>query len=301
MSLNSTSLSYVFADSLRAVRENFATMFFSALTVGFSLAILSFFVFIMININAMASLWGNSAQVVLYVKDGAIAKGAEKVLLGDLKKVYGVKDATYISKNDALNILKESMEGSPGLLDGLKKNPLPASFEVTLNEKIIKAGKVDTLVSEFGKLKYVEDVQFGKDWVERLGSILGFIRAFTIVVSSFMALAIIFIISNTIRLAVYAKASEIEVLRLIGASDAYIKIPFFIDALFQAFGGALIAFGFLSLGIFAMSHNADPYILAVISTPFSPMTLGLSLLVTAATLSVVASYFSLGKFLGSIK
>lgn len=301
MSLNSTSFSYVFADSLRALRENFTTMFFSALTVGFSLAILSFFVFIMININSMASLWGNSAQVVLYVKDGAIAKGAEKVLLSDLKKVYGVKDARYISKDDALNILKESMEGSLGLLDGLNKNPLPASFEITLSEEILKEGKVDTLVGEFSKLKYVEDVQFGKDWVERLGSILGFIRAFTIVVSAFMALAIVFIISNTIRLAVYAKAPEIEVLRLIGASDAYIKIPFFIDALFQAFVGALIAFAFLSLGIWVMSYNTDPYILAVIAIPFSPLMLLAMLLSIAAVLSVVASYFSLGKFLGSIK
>jgi cell division transport system permease protein len=148
---------------------------------------------------------------------------------------------TYTSKAEALQQFKREMQGKEALLEGLGENPIPASLQLRVHEAYQTPEALKQLTASLSRLEGVEDVMYGQEWVDRLSSVIQVLRLLGLSVGLALGLASLLIVSNTIRLAVYARAEEIEVMRLVGASRLHIRIPFVLEGVIQGTLGAVLA------------------------------------------------------------
>jgi cell division transport system permease protein len=292
----SFSLLYTVTDAIRSIRANFTTAILSSLTVGFALAIFAVFLIVFINLNVVLDTWGDRTHIVVYIKEGAERGGVEP-LKAKVAKIPGVKSVRYVSRDEALKLLREELKGQEGILEGIGSNPLPPSFEIKLKGTHRNPRGVKATVESLKKITWVEEVQYGAEWVEKFSGFLRFVELAALVVGVFLAAATLFIISNTIRLTVYARKEEIEVMRALGATDMFVKIPFFIEGMVQGLVGGILALGMLVLARYVLAMNIPPYLGFVVASPVS-VPLLLSILVMAGiAIGVAGSLVSLGRFL----
>lgn len=287
-----SNLLYMLKDSLRSLRENLATTIFTAVTLGFSLSIFTLFLFVFSNLNAAVSNWGDRTQVIAYIKDSAsVDKLKESV-----EKIQGVKSVEFVSKEKALKELKDGLKGHETVLEGVDTNPLPASFEIKIGDYKNPA-QVNAVVEQLKQMDWVEEVQYSREWVEKVSAFLKFVELAALMIGVFLAAATIFIISNTIRLAVYARKDEIEILRLVGASDSFIKIPFFVEGVAQGFLGGAIALFILGAGRYILLSKIPPYFAFAAVFPIPAPLLFVILVFAGILMGVVGTFISMGKFL----
>ncbi len=295
---------YALGDSFRNYRENFGTNFLSSLTVAFSLAIFAFFFIIFSNLNNVVESWGDRTHIVIYIDDKAIAKNSSEkvtkkiaVMKNALLEIQGIKSITYVSKDQALSDLKEELKEYKEVIEGIGENPLPASFDIRLIDRYRSGEGLGLVVDRLGSFDWAADVQYGEEWVEKFSSFLAFAKLGTFIVALFLASATLFIISNTIRLTVFARRDEIEVMRLVGASDLFIKTPFFIEGVLQGLGGGIIALAMLYLGRFLVSLKTPDYFMFILENSFSVAYLAGALALSGVIMGAAGSLLSLRKFL----
>lgn len=290
----SSNLLYIFTDAVRSLRENSVTTALTAVTLGVSLAIFSIFVFVFVNLNAAISSWGDRTQIVAYVKDGPETPEAIKEAV---RAIPGVSSVEFVSKERALAELKEELKGHQAVLEGVESNPLPASVEIKVGGIYRNPAAVSTVVGRLKQMSWVEDVQFNREWIEKISALLGFVELAALFMGVFIAGATVFIISNTIRLAVYARKDEIEIMRLVGASDRFIKVPFFIEGVVQGFMGGVIALLITGAARYIVVASIPPYFNFIVQTPF-PLPVIVVMLISAGVLMGVAgSLISMARFL----
>lgn len=290
----SSNLLYIFTDAVRSLRENSVTTALTAVTLGVSLAIFSIFVFVFVNLNAAISSWGDRTQIVAYIKDGPETPEAIKEIV---RAIPGVSSVEFVSKERALAELKEELKGHQAVLEGVDSNPLPASVEIKVGGIYRNPAAVSTVVSRLKQMSWVEDVQFNREWIEKISALLGFVELAALFMGVFIAGATVFIISNTIRLAVYARKDEIEIMRLVGASDRFIKVPFFIEGVVQGFMGGVIALLITGAARYIVVASIPPYFNFIVQTPF-PLPVIVVMLISAGVLMGVAgSLISMARFL----
>ncbi|VAV83731.1 Cell-division-associated, ABC-transporter-like signaling protein FtsX [hydrothermal vent metagenome] len=301
--IRGAALIYTVIDGLRGLKENFVTTILSSLTVAFALAIFSLFIIVFVNLNSFVEGMGDRTHIVAYVKDGALStkkdstgKGAAKVK-ASIEALSGVSSVEYISKKEAFAILKGEMKDNLALLEGVSPDILPASFEIKLAADRITPKDIRLVVESLKGQPWVEDIQHGTEWAERFGAILGFMEAAAIFLGLFLGAATIFIISNTIRLAVYARRDEIEIMRYLGAPTIYIKTPFLIEGIAEGVIGGAVAMAALFLGDLVLGIYIPPDLVFILDNPFSPLLLFILLILGGLVLGVVGSIFSLGRFL----
>ncbi|MFQ5329295.1 MAG: permease-like cell division protein FtsX [Thermodesulfobacteriota bacterium] len=290
------TLLYLLREALRNIRSNLLTTLFTVVTIGLSLAIFTVFIVVLTNLNGIIQTWGGKIQVVAYLKGDVGPTDIDK-MEKRVGKMTGVESVRYISKKGALDLLKEDLKGYKGILDDLTTNPLPPSFEIKLKPSFRNRDGITEVVATLSGIRGIDDIQYGQRWVERFTAILGFVELFALVIGGFLGAATLFIISNTIRLTVYARRDEIEVARLVGASAGYIKIPFLLEGIFQGFVGGLLATGLLYLIRYLLASNIPTTFHTVIELPFSLMIIILSLVVAGVGLGISGGMISLSRFL----
>jgi cell division transport system permease protein len=207
-----------------------------------------------------------------------------------------VKEVVYVSKDDALKRFRENLaeRGQPDLTGSLDSNPLPASIEVYLVEATDFSSVVTQLQSAPG-VERVDDVQ---QLVDRVTTVTTVIRTGGIIALILVGLTVLFIIVNTIRLAVTSRAEEIEVMRLVGASDAFIRWPFIFEGALVGLFGAMLTL--LILGVAAGPLSSLMYgFFRVLPLEFGTLVRDVAalVLVTGVGLGVVGSYVSVRSYL----
>lgn len=215
-----------------------------AITIAF--LITGIFLLLTLNLRAVVDRWGEDFQVVVFLRDD-ITKEQEALIRKRLDGEMAVRDVTYVSKNEALDKFRREAGGQESLLEGMKTNPLPASFELRIRETYQTVGALGQLAASLTRMEGVEDVLYGQEWVERLTSVIEVMKILGIVFGGVLGLASLFIIANTIRMAVYARAQEIEIMRLVGATRTYIQTPLILEGTAQGGLGAALALGLLYL------------------------------------------------------
>ncbi len=289
-------LIYAFSDAARSLRGNLATTVLSAFTVAFTLAIFGLFLTLFVNLNAAAGSWGDRTRIAVYIKDGALKKGVDLLEAG-IREIPGVRDVRYVSKKEALEILKKELGGNAGVLDGVEPGILPASFEISLDPGFINPSDIRSIVNRLGMFGWVDDVQYGSEWVEKFSAFLRFVEVSALFVGVFLVAATVFIISNTIRLTVYARREEIEIMRYLGAPDLFIKIPFFMEGVAEGVLGGVLALGILFAGRHMLGAYIPPYFGFLLDNPFSPGLLLLIFVASGLVLGGAGSLISMGRFL----
>ena len=233
-----SSLSYFWGETFRSLFRNRFMAIASVLTVTLSMFILGVFLSAVLNINHMASYLENQVEMTVYLKDGLTT---DQVMgIGKyLKAQPGMKEIKFTNKDQAMKDFRERMGDQQGLLDAINGNPLPASYQMSFQTP----EQLKTAAEVVAKYQGIETVQYGKDIIEQLYKVAQVIRLSGIVLIIFLAGAELFIISNTIRLTVFARRREIQIMKYVGASNGFIRWPFLFEGMVIGFLGS----GFASL------------------------------------------------------
>jgi cell division transport system permease protein len=225
-------LRYIFEDALINIRRSGWGGLASIGTMAVSFIIVGIFLIITGNLGALVAEWKEQFQVTVFLEDGIT--GEQLALLRKrIQSERAVKGMTYTSKAEALQQFKRELQGKDSLLEGLGENPIPASLQLRVHEPFQTPEALKQLTASLSRVEGVEDVMYGQEWVDRLSAVIRLLRLLGLGVGLALGLASLLIVSNTIRLAVYARAEEIEVMRLVGASRLHVRAPFLLEGMIQ--------------------------------------------------------------------
>jgi cell division transport system permease protein len=225
-------LRYIFEDALINIRRSGWGGLASIGTMAVSFVIVGIFLIITGNLGALVAEWKEQFQVTVFLEDGITAEQLALVRKR-IQSERAVKGMTYTSKAEALQQFKRELQGKDSLLEGLGENPIPASLQLRVHEAYQTPEALRQLTASLGRVEGVEDVMYGQEWVDRLSAVIRLLRLLGLGVGLALGLASLLIVSNTIRLAVYARAEEIEVMRLVGASRLHVRAPFLLEGMIQ--------------------------------------------------------------------
>jgi cell division transport system permease protein len=204
----------------------------SVTTVLVLTLILGYFTAIMLNLEALANSLLREVQVVAYLDDDA----NQVSIAQQLERIPGVQEAHFVSKETALNKLVERMNGRIKV-DDLTRNPLPDSYEVAVET----ADALEHVAKRARRIAGVSYVKYGEEIAQRMLRFNALVRAVGVVILALLFLSTILIVSNTIRLTVFARRKEIEIMQMVGAAEWFIRWPFIIEGVVQGLVGAIIA------------------------------------------------------------
>ena len=290
-----SSLSYFWGETFRSLFRNRFMAIASVLTVTLSMFILGVFLSAVLNINHMASYLENQVEMTVYLKGGLTT---DQVMgIGKyLKAQPGMKEIKFTNKDQAMKDFRERMGDQQGLLDAINGNPLPASYQMSFQTP----EQLKTAAEVVAKYQGVETVQYGKDIIEQLYKVAQVIRLSGIVLIIFLAGAELFIISNTIRLTVFARRREIQIMKYVGASNGFIRWPFLFEGMVIGFLGS----GFASLILWegyktVVSEMAAAGLVFIPMIPLWPFMGYTTLIILAAgiVIGVMGSAISLRKYM----
>jgi cell division transport system permease protein len=209
-------------------------------TITLSFLILGIFLIIFLNAKGLMEEWGSRIRVTAYLRDSLSPERVDR-LKKNIRSFAEVQGVSYRSKDEALKALEERLQGREGLLRGLPRNPLPASLEIQLKAEYQNAVGVQRVVEKLRGAPEVEDLQFGSEWVERFSAFMVLLQILGLGLGGLLLLATIFVISNTIRLNIFARREEIEIMGSVGATGLFIRAPFYIEGVLQGILGAGLA------------------------------------------------------------
>ncbi|MBI2372981.1 MAG: ABC transporter permease [Deltaproteobacteria bacterium] len=267
-------------------------------TITVSLSLLATFVVIVENLARLADELGRDVEIGAYLRRSATAAEGE-AFAREVTSWSGVKAARYVTSTVAMSELEASLGVDRLVLEGLPPDLVPPSVEVRLEDRTWTVAEVRELAGKLRQQPGVEDVRYGQEDVERVTSLLAFARVVALVVGLALALGVVILVSNTIRLTVYARRDEIEVLSLIGATDWFVRAPFVIEGVIQGAVGAALSAGVL----LAMREVLTAWIARGLAFAYGPMELVVDplrifgmLLVVGVGLGLFGSILAVGRF-----
>lgn len=237
-------LYYQLKTTAQNIREHRATVLLSLAAVGFTLLLLASYLLLLSNLQSVGERLGRELQIMLYLDKGlsgqARARVEEAVRAG--KEVESVE---YCSPRKALRSLEEAMGEAARVLKGLPENPLPGSLEVRLKGPYRNMETIEKIASRLSGIEGVADVEYGGGWMKRFFAFIRILRWLALSLGLLLLFASVIVISSTLTLGFYSRKEEIEILRLVGATESYIRFPFFLESLLQGIGGAALALALL--------------------------------------------------------
>lgn len=233
-----------FKDSIKSIIRNRVMSLASISTVAAAIFIFGVFMLLAVNVNQVVSTVQSKIEVKAYLKKDVTTLKEQKIEK-EIKSLSGVTNVTYESKEQALEKWKKTLGKNQNLAEGLEKdNPLPAAFVV----KVDKSESIPQIAEQVAKIDGISEVNDGKDIVEKVNRATNFIKISSIVLMIILGIISMFLISNTIKITVYARKREISIMKYIGATDWFIRWPFILEGILLGFLGAIISIGFLSYG-----------------------------------------------------
>jgi cell division transport system permease protein len=289
------ALAYFFAEAATSLWRSRLMNALSVGTIAVSLFVLGAFLTLASNLNEVVARWSRKVQVTFYLTDGLEAPVRES-LVGRLQDDPAVESVEVITRDQALERFRALFRDLQTLPDDLGENPFPASVEATLRPGRESPEEVQRLVAAFEKAPGVEEVQYDLLWIQRLATAIRLVRGVGALLGGILVLAGVFTISNVIRLTVYARQDELDIMRLVGATRAYVKGPFVVEGLIQGGLGGLISVGLLWAAFRVLARDAlaasDLLGRAVV---FLPLDVCVFIVLGGMAVGVVGSLLSLGR------
>ncbi len=210
-----------------------------------------------------------------------------------------VSGIVTVAPEAALERFRNDFPELGDILDNLAANPFPASLEARLKREAGEPGKIAAFVREFRTARGVADAQYNRDWVDRMRALSRLVRAVGFFLGGILVLASFFIISNVIKLNVLARKNEIEILRLVGATNTFIRIPFLLEGMALGILGSLasLALLFIAVKMFPVYVGSLGALQQVLSFRFLSLAQGLGLIAAGAAIGLLGSATSVSRFL----
>jgi cell division transport system permease protein len=287
-------ISFFFREAFGSLRRNYFMTIAALVTVLLSMAVLGVVLVFASTINSMLKDLNSKVEITVYLKDSASATAVD-AMQAQIVGWTEVKTSNYVSKDAALARLREEFKDHPEILDTLQYNPLPASFEISLKDP----KKVDLVAARFSGNAIVDEVSYGKELAQRIFRVTSTIRNVMLVFLVLLGLVSILLISNTIRLSIFARRREVEIMKLVGATNWFIRWPFMIEGVTVGLLGAGLALAVVLVGTTVVFDRIRQS-LVFMSVPFnliSPWQLAGLLLLTGVVIGALGSGLGLRRFL----
>lgn len=261
------SLVYNIKQGFTQIFRNKGMSLASIFSILAMLLILGIFFLITVNINLFTEVVKQDYdQVEIFLLEETTEEQAQDII-EQVKERDGVTGASYRTKEQALEIMKERWGESGYLLESLGDNPLPAS--VLIDVESIDAAKS---ISEYcGTLEGVEDVQFYQETVEKLTQVTNFLQIGALIIMTFLIVVSVVVVSNTVKLTVFARAKEIRIMKYVGATNWFIRGPFISEGIIIGLLAALISTGLVSLIYSRVVEGIGLQVMAIVSCPLIPV------------------------------
>lgn len=249
-----SSIGYFFKESLQGFTRNLSTALGSIITIFLSLLIIGIFLVGGVMVERLMSSVEDEVSITAYVADDASQTSIDKVM-SDLRGIEGVASVNFTTKDQALEKFRSSMTSNPEIIDQLDgTNPLPASIDVELTDPQLVESVAGQIESNTTYRQICEDpsnvsdsVKYGQNTVERLFTVTNYVRYIGVALIALLIFIAMVFINNTIRLAILARRKEIAIMRLVGASNGFIRGPFLMEGALHAIIGSFLAVGVLQL------------------------------------------------------
>jgi cell division transport system permease protein len=239
------ALRYAFEEAFASLWRGRQAGLLSTLTIALALFVLGGFLAVTANLERLGAEWSNSAELSVYLKDDVTA-AERRTVEAAIAPSDVVATHEYVSKSDALARFKQTFGDLAAAVDGVGGNPLPASLEVRLRPGPGVSNGVDALAARLRTMPGVADVRYDRQWLTRVLSAISVIRGIGWALGSVLAIAAALTVANVVRLALYARREELDIMNLVGAPQAYVRGPFVMEGVLQGGIGALVAL--LALG-----------------------------------------------------
>lgn len=286
---------YFIQEVFHSLRRNNWMTFASIGTVAVSLFVLGVFLILVLNMNRLAGMLESQVQISVYLEDPLTDR--EKRQIGyDIESLQGIDSVTYVDRETAKERLKERLGDQKYLLDALSEdNPMPDAFEVTVTTPSV----VESAAGAIAAMQGVEEAKYGQDVVEHLFDITRLMRIFGFVLMGLLGGATLFIISNTIRLTVFARRKEIAIMKYVGATDWFIRWPFLLEGIVLGCIGGFIAAVALRSFYAAMAAKIYSTLAFFPLMPQYPFMnyVTLAILLAGIVIGAIGSVISLKRFL----
>jgi len=266
------------------------------LTIALSLLVSSAFGLFFSNINQIFYTWKQGIRIMAYVSS-SVENIDVDIIKNQIQALYGVNKIDYISSEDALLYMKEEMQQAE-ILSHLKENPLPASFMIYVKPTNNTWETIERIATQIKMMPEITEVEYGKGWLERISSFMAFFRITCIAIGVLLLITTLFVISNTIRLVFYARRDEIDVMRLMGATRWFIKIPFYLEAICQGLIGGIIGIIVLfGLFYYLTIYNFPAWTTDLFHPHFFSLHIIIMLIFMSMGIGWVGCYISLKQFI----
>jgi cell division transport system permease protein len=229
-------LNYFLSETAVNLKRNLLMTIAAISTVAISLLLLGGAQILQLVVANVTSTWEGKVEVSVFLRDDA-TEGELDALRSDLAEMPEIQSFTYVSKDQAYEEFKKLYADKPELYEVLPKDSLPASFRIAL----INASDAEAVAARIEGSPGIDSVNFGGDIIRRLLQVNTLLRAVTLGMSAVLMIAAAALIANTIRLAIFARREEISIMKLVGATNWFIRIPFMFEGVFAALTGALVS------------------------------------------------------------
>ena len=266
-------------------------------TIALSVFIISAFALFFINAGELMGAWQKGIRITAYLKPHVTQKQAMD-LAADIEQLPGVAAVSYMPREKGFSWLKEQLGAGTSLLSDLKENPLPDALEIHPAKNMAAMAGADRLAGKIAGLAEVSDVEYAREWMQRFYGIYNLFKVTAFVMAGLVFVAILFIVANTIRLILYSRREEIEITRIIGADEAFIKHPLYLEALMLGSFGGGAGLAMLYGAFFSLMPKLSPEgLLPFFQVRFLPPELVLAILISSMFVGWLGCYFSIQRFL----
>lgn len=279
----------------RGGRSDWQLHVLSIFSVAVAFVCMAAALLVVVNVEALRDAWARSGRASVYMRPETTREAAAEIEQA-LRAVAKVRAVRYVSSEDAR---REMLDGrTDAVLAKLPSEAFPASLEVSLTDDASQS-VVQKIADTLSTLPAVESVETYRSWTDRLASVLrGGVMASALLAAIVLA-AVVSVVASTIRLTLQRRRIEVEVLKLIGATDEYVRRPFIIEGAVQGALGSLLAMGLVgTLYLIVRSRfDAELGTLIGVSPSFLPWQIAFGMVVAGGALGAVAAYGSLRKLL----
>jgi len=290
-------LGYILRQTGRNLLQTWTTQLMSMLAVSMSVLIFAFFFLIYANMMSASRQLGDELRLTVYLEED-LTPELRKKLEERISTFITVERITYISRAEAFARLQRRLGDQQDILTDLTPAFLPPSIEIFPQKDLASLAKIKELTSFLSTFPSVAKVQDGHEWIERFNYFVQLIRIIVLLSGGLLVLTSIFMVSYTLRLAIYRRQAEFEILRLLGASNASVRGPFFLEGVLQGLLGSTIGLGCLYV-LFAWVKERlnGPGLLHLLELSFFSASFAALLIAASIFLCVGGSLISMRKFL----
>jgi cell division transport system permease protein len=290
------SVDYVVRETFGNLRRNMLMTFAAVLTVAVSLSLVGGALLLQQGVANATVQWRGGVELSVFMQPDA-PPNQSQAIEAELSKMPEVKSFNYVDQEAAYREFAQMFANSPDMVESVAAKDLPPSYRVVPKQ----AEFIETIGDRFEKREGVRDVVYAKDTVDALLKATRLLQAVVYAVAGVLLVSASLLILNTIRMAIFARRREVAVMKLVGATNWFIRVPFMLEGLFQGLIGAGVAFGVVFVLRGLIDRMVDAYDLAlveqlVVSTS-EVIGTGIALLVVGAVVGSLGSFIAVRRFL----